>query len=300
MSRYWQIAVGVFFVVLVIIGSGIITAGLIKTGEMPQGMIPINNSYYFPQNEFSAVFYIKIETEATLMANNPINFSVTTNSLDVRQIQLEFLGASLYFPNRTQPVLPTLPSYPTEQDWQLYEKQMDTYWNEVEKQNDELRNSLEANILQLQNDTNLYVTFPFENVSYPNYPTFSGAKEITYPVGGKYSIGVTVTLSDGGVVGYGVGNTAYVLNDVVEVAPLETKYQLENNSIMVGLGWIGIGITMALAGIALLVEFRPFRKTEQEKLAPKIVLEFPLDYSNYVTDETEKGNNSTNQPEANR
>jgi len=261
MPKNKRILLVLFFILLILPGCVLIIAGVFKTYEMPQNIVSITNSYYFYQNEVSTIFYIKTETVGTFMADNPINVSVTTNRMDVRGVQLEFLGLSKYFPNHTRPILPTFPSVWSEKSIEEYEQAMDAYDKEFEKQFE----GLGSNVVHLNNDTDIDFTLPYENITFPNYPTFSGMfTNLTYPVGGKFSIGTTVFTRDGGVIGYGMGNTAYIIEDYVEIAPLETKFQIQNNFIMTGLGWIGIGITLCLSGIALIVELNPFSNSENE------------------------------------
>jgi hypothetical protein len=183
--------------------------------------------------------------------------------LDVRGIQLEFLGASQYFPNHTHPILPTLPNYPNETDWQEYEKAMDDYSNQITQQ----YQNMDTNIIFLTNDTDIETYDSYLNMTFENYPTFSGSlNNLTYSVGGKYSIGLTVHLKDGEVVGYGLGDTNYVLSDYIEVAPPETLLQIQDNNIMVGLTYVGIGLAPFIAGLLLFIEFlKPFARGRRSK-----------------------------------
>jgi hypothetical protein len=255
-------------IIIVIFSLGLIVSGLyfIKTGSaqatdnLPHNTVSHINSYYFYQQGIQTVFYIKTESIGAFMAGNPINVSITTNGLDVSSIQLEFLGASQYFPNHTQPIMPTLPPYPNENDWQIYENAMTAYSNQIDQQ----YKNLGDNIIFLTNDTDVETSF--FNTTLANYSTFSGSiSNLTYSVGGKYSIGITVMPREGGVFGYGVGDTNYVLNDYIEVAPSETVLQIQNNNIMVGLSYVGIGLAPFLAGLLLFIEFlKPFTHKRAE------------------------------------
>ena len=203
--------------------------------------------YYFYHGQVNTVFYLKTESVGLYVANEPINVSVTANRMDVKGVQLRFLGAGKYFPNNTAPPA-SPPSGASRQEWELWEQVYQHYWDLW----NENINKSSLDILHLTNDTDLTYTDPFTNVTRPNYPTFSGSiQNLTYSIGGQFSIGITVTQSDGSVVGYDMGDTSYVLQNVIEVSPPETLLQIQSNYISVGLGWIGIGISPLLAGILL-------------------------------------------------
>lgn len=258
-------------ILIILFATGLVVSGLVfirigfaqATDNMPHNVVNQINSRYFYQRDIQTVIYTKVESVGAFMAGNPLNVSVTTNGLDVKSIQLEFLGASQYFPNHTKPILPTLPDYPNETDWQQYKKAMDDYSNQITQQ----YQNMNDNILFLKNDTDIETYNSFLNMTFKNYPTFSGSiYNLTYPVGGKYSIGVTILPNDGAVVGYGLGDTNYVLNDYIEVAPTETLLQIQNNNIMVGLTYVGIGLAPFLAGLLLFIEFlKPFAGSKKRK-----------------------------------
>lgn len=279
MIKLGQIIIAIVSIILVSSGSLIIDNGLsYTTNDMPKNPVKEINSYYFYQNEIQTVFSIKAETTGAFMASNPINISVTTNGLNIKGIQLEFLGASQYFPNNTQPLLPTFPPYPpsnlTQQEWsnqytknmQQYENAMKQYDNENKEKISDASNAISSNILFLSNDSNIKTYDSFLNETFQNYPTFSGTiQNLTYPVGGKFSIGVTVTSSDGNVNGYGLGNTAYLISNFIEVDPSSTVFQIQSNNILIGLTYVSIGLTILLAGIALIIELvKLYNKNENK------------------------------------
>lgn len=243
----------VLVISFVLVGSGLyfISMGLSKvTDNKPHDIVTEINDYYFYHGQVQTVFYIKTETTGAFLADNPINVSVTTNRMDVNGIQLEFLGASKYFPNNTAPPEPP-PIGSSEQAWTQYEQAIQVWANAL-RQNTEKSSE---NILFLTNDTDITRTNPFDNTTLPNYPTFSGTfQNLTYSVGGEFSIGITITQSDGGVVGYGVGDTSYIINNAIGISPPETLLQIESNNILTGLGWIGIGVSPFIAGLAIWVE----------------------------------------------
>lgn len=217
------------------------------TYNKPTNVVSEITDYYFYHSQTSTVFYLKSESLGLYVANEPINVSVTTNRMDVRGVQLRFLGAGKYFPNNTAPP-ESPPSGASLEEWKEWEQAMQHWWDLWE----ENLNKLSADILRLTNDTDLTFTDPFTNETRPNYPTFSGSiQNLTYSVGGQFSIGITIFQSDGGVIGYDMGDTSYVLQNVIEVSPPETLLQIKSNYISVGLGWIGIGVSPLLAGILL-------------------------------------------------
>lgn len=266
--------------IIVFIGSGLYVIGIglgFTTQTTPTNKVQEINSYYFTENNLETVFSIKAQTIGDFIAGNPMNVSVTTNGLNVNGIQLEFLGASQYFPNNTRPVMPTLPPEPpsnmTQEQWwaqydkdmQQYEKAMQQYNEEVQQQENEERTAIGSNILLLKNDTDIETYDSFSNLTIQHFPTFSGEMQnLKYPVGGEFSIGVTVTLSNGGVVGYGVGDTSYIINNYIEVAPSATLLQIQGNNILIGLTYVGIGVAPLIAGLLLSIEFlKTYAKEEK-------------------------------------
>lgn len=251
MPKLAQIIVLVTSLALIVSGLIVILIGLSRvTDNKPNNVVSEINDYYFYHGQIQTVFYVKTDTIGAFMASNPINISITTNGMNVKGIQLEFLGASRYFPNNTAP--PSAPNSSSWQDWAQYGQAMQEWANAI---NQNLA-KIHENILLLTNDTNLTWSIPFENITIPNYPTFSGEfQNLTYNVGGDFSIGVTVTQSDGNVVGYGLGDTSYIIDNAITISPPETLLQIESNNILTGLGWIGIGVSPLIAGLAILVEF---------------------------------------------
>lgn len=73
------------------------------TYNKPTNVVSEITDYYFYHSQTSTVFYLKSESLGLYVANEPINVSVTTNRMDVRGVQLRFLGAGKYFPNNTAP-----------------------------------------------------------------------------------------------------------------------------------------------------------------------------------------------------
>lgn len=248
-------------VLVLVVSSALVGAGLFCTviglsrvaDNKPSNAVTEINDYYFYHGQVQTVFYVKTETIGAFMPDNPINVSITTNGMDIRGVQLEFLGASRYFPNNTAP--PSPPNSSSWQAWEQYEQALQK-WDNATRQNLE---KISENILFLTNDTRMTITEPFTNITFPGYPTFSGAfHNLTYSVGGEFSIGVTITQSDGGVVGYGLGDSSYVLNNVISISPSETLFQIESNNILVGLGWIGVGAALFALLLAWVELIKPY------------------------------------------
>lgn len=181
---------------------------------------------------------------------NPINVSITTTPIDINEvtgIQLEFVGAAKYFPT---PLTSSPPRNASQQDREQYQRSMDEYDNN-------LRQNIGANIMHLTNDTtrDTYWDSQFPELSsLPNPSRFSGTiQNITYSNGGEFDIGITVSTPNG-TFGYGVGDTSYVFKNAVTVSPPEALLQIQNNNVITGIGWIGIGLPFILAGLIGLLE----------------------------------------------
>jgi len=175
----------------------------------------------FLSEEVGTWFMFKLETNDIFAAYNPIDVSVHTGACDsnIKSIQLEFVGASSYFPGDYNF---SDPSFFPEQ----YEK---------------LREAISSNILILKR----------------NSPTtFAGKiRNLTYKCGGEFDIGITVTYQDGRVVGYGVGNIDFVIKNAVKISPPEVLIQLRNSNLTLGLSWIATGLTLIGVGLSGLINF---------------------------------------------
>lgn len=68
------------------------------TQTEPTDIVPEISDYYFYHGQVNTIFYVKAESEGLYAATPLINVSIATNRLDVQGIELEFLGASKYFP----------------------------------------------------------------------------------------------------------------------------------------------------------------------------------------------------------
>jgi len=252
MSKLARVVVLVISFALIGPGLYFIAIGLSRvTNNKPNNTVTEINDYYFYRGQFQTVFYIEATTIGAFIADNPINVSVTTNSmLNVSGIQLEFLGASKYFPNNTGPPSPP-PEGSSEQAWNQYEQAVQEWINATRQDTQKIS----ENIMHMTNDTHLTWYEPFENRTFPNPSTFSGElQNLTYSAGGEFSIGVTIFLSSGAVEGYGLGDTSYVIDNALTISPPETLLQIESNNILTGLGWIGIGISLFVPGLVILVE----------------------------------------------
>jgi len=173
-----------------------------------------------PSREVGTWFIFKLETNDIFAAFNPINVSVYTSPCDpnIKSIQLEFLGASSYFPG----------------DYNF----SDPYF--FPEQFEKLRKAISSNILILKR----------------NSPTtFAGKiQNLTYRCGGEFDIGITVTYKNGKVVGYGVGNTNFVLKKAIKISPPEALIQLRNSNLTLGLSWMAVGLTLIAIGLSGLID----------------------------------------------
>jgi len=185
-----------------------------------------------------------METDDALVANNPIDISVTTTMIDrskIRGIQLTFEGAEKYFPNHTKLSPPSPPS--SSKNLEEYFKELEEYYDELERELDRMREEIGANILILRSDTDL------------NWTSFSGSiRNIVYSSGGSFDIGITLIKADGEVIGYEMGDRNFAIKNAIEISPPEVLVQLENTNVMRGLSYIGISIPLLTAGINCLVE----------------------------------------------
>lgn len=174
----------------------------------------------FESDQVGTWFTLKLETEDLFAAFNPINVSVHTGATDpaIRSIQLEFEGASTYFPGDFNFSDPSF--YP--------------------EQYDKLTEAIESNILFLERDS---------------LTTFAGNKlNLNYTSGGDFDIGITVTYQNGAVAGYGLGDTSFVLKQAIRVSPPEALVQLRNGNLTLGLAWLAIGLTMINIGLGGLID----------------------------------------------
>jgi len=265
-SKLAQIIVLVISLALIFSGAYVISIGLSKVvDDKPHNIVTEINDYFIHTSQFQAFFFIKTETVGAFLADNPINVTMTTNPLqNVKGIQIDFLGAGKYFPDNTAP--PTRPPEgSSEQAWNQYEQAI-REWANASIEN---LHRITENIIELKNDTDLVVFYPFQNLTFPNPSTFSGElKNLTYSIGGEFSIGVTITESNDAIVGYRHDeDTSYMINNVMTISPPETLLQIESNNILTGLGWIGVGVSPLIAGLAILVEFvKPYATPTKRRI----------------------------------
>jgi hypothetical protein len=238
------------------------------TNNVEREKITAIQEIYFDKPQLNTWFYVKLETLDAFMANNPINVSVTTGSLDmdeIHSIQLSFEGANKYFPNNKPVVAPTMPPWGASvQEWNQYDNATDQYWKNYEKSMEDERAANTANILWLISDKNDsdfpdYSSFPFNEssneFSFPRFSTFSGTLfNLNYSTGGTFDIGITPSTNSSGVIGYGMSDISWVLQNAIAISPPEINLQVKTNNIMSGLGWIGIGLPFLFAGLAGIME----------------------------------------------
>jgi len=206
---------------------------------------------------------LEIKTKDALMANNEVSIQARTlnsiNMNEIRRIDLIFIGAekSTNTPPVSIPQSP--PSNASIEELNQYRTDMSKYTEYIR----ELSEATASNILMLNSERNYTdekarISEIQERLNHsietPLISTFSGElSNITYSSGGTFDIGVTLYLGNGGVIGYGMSDMSYVIKDAITVSPAEVKLQVENNNIMVGLGWLGASLVFfALFGGGLL------------------------------------------------
>ena len=234
-------------VVLILMGVSFFIIGLnCIINDKPQNEIPPQIiEFYFFEGDVWGHYTIKMETHGAFIANNPINVTMTTSTpMDIdkiRSIQIEFLGGSKYFPRDYDSSPPSPPSWnASKADREQYDIAMEEYWKNFKETFDKEWDASQSNLLFLHNDSPPTAS---------RISTFSGSLEnLVYPSGGQFDIGITANTNNG-VVGYGLGDTSYLVEDIITISPPETLLQMQSNSIMTGLGWIGIGIPFFLGGL---------------------------------------------------
>jgi hypothetical protein len=173
-------------------------------------------SYLLPGTTW---FHVKLQTQDLFAAFNPINISVQTAACppEIRSLQLEFVGASSYFPGDYNFSAPDF----------------------FEKQYENFTKSLQSNTVQLVNNS---------------LTTFAGSiKNVTYTNGGEFDIGITITNKDGAVRGYGMGDTSFALKNAIRISPPEALIQLRNGRISMGLTYVAVGLTFVVVSMTGLI-----------------------------------------------
>ena len=255
MMRLYAIICGVIF----IIGVASIVEGFPYLTNKIDVQNKISSIRIFLFEKIPVWVYVKMETNNAFTANNPIDVEMTTPSIDlekIRSIQVTFVGAEKYFPNFNPAGPPEMPDFGSPQEiWDEYHRATTEYWENYERMFEELHDQTRANILFLYSDKDYDADFNLPQgverpENFPKYSTFSGSlQNLTYNLGGKFDIGITITKRDGGVIGYGMSDLSYRIQDAIEVSPPETLIQIKNNNIMTGLGWIGIGLPFLIAAL---------------------------------------------------
>jgi len=242
LKRNFYVIYGIISFILFLCAGSFIFLSIPHITNKAHKTIVVNRVYFF--DKIPAYLFIHMETNDALVANNPIDISVTTTNIDrsqIRGIQLTFEGAERYFPNYTALSPPSPPS--SSEDYEEYFKKLEEYQKELKKELDKMREESGANILILHNDTNR------------NWTSFSGSlKNVIYSSGGIFDIGVTINKADGGIIGYEMGDRNFAIKNAIEISPPEVLIQLENANIMKSLGYIGVSIPFLIAGINALME----------------------------------------------
>ncbi len=263
----WDVIYVIFVFSLIAIGMVLIVHGLPYVQNQVHEKIPpiVQNVFFFER--MNTWFTITISSKDAYAANNPIDVDIKTGNLnldEVRQIQLSFEGAQKAVISEE----PTLPEYPAANasrgEYNQYWIAMDKYREDSQKYWEEYRTASSSNILFLNSKADYNKLLEREqevnsimgqNITLPKYSFFQGTlKNLTYPMGGTFDIGVTLHNRDSSVVGYGMTDLTYLIKDVIAISPPEVLKQIENNNIMTGLGYIGIGIGPLVAGLVGILE----------------------------------------------
>lgn len=178
------------------------------------------------------VFYIKIETYDFLVANNPVNVSISTGALEsasmypegasipssvIRNMQNSFEGTERYFPEDYDMMSPDFGK-------EDYPKMLE---------------ALKSGIIHLT----------------PQGTRFIGEiNNLIYREGGEFDIGITITYAEGGVSGYGMGDESFALHKVMKIAPPQTLLQYRTNNITTGLAYAAIGAAFLTVGLSKLLD----------------------------------------------
>lgn len=205
-------------------------------------IITDTNSYLCQQ--VPTWFTLELKTEDIFSANNPINATIQTGAIhpDIIGMQLSFVGAQSEIPE--MPTMPSLPELaPTDPNYREnmdnFWEEMGEYWKEIEEWRQKYRASLESNILLLERDRTVFK---------------GNIKDLIYRSGGQFDIGITITTNGGTVIGYGMGDTSYVLQDVINVSPPEVLLQIRQTNVTLGLAWAALGASFFAIGCTAIIE----------------------------------------------
>jgi hypothetical protein len=262
----WDVIYVILAISLIAIGMVLIVHGYpYLQNQVHEELPPVVQHHFF--NKLNTWVTITTSTMDAYAANNPIDVQIQTNMLnldEIRQIQLTFIGAQKAVITE-EPILPELPpANASREEYDQYWKAMEKYHEESQKYWEEYRTASSSNILFL-NSLESYdkllqrekeiISITGQNRTLPKYSRFQGTiQNLTYTTGGTFGIGVTITRRDGGVVGYGMTDLSYIIEDVITISPPEALKQIENNNIMTGLGYIGIGVAPLVAGLVGILE----------------------------------------------
>jgi hypothetical protein len=262
----WDVIYVILAVSLIAIGMVLIVHGYpYLQNQVHEELPPVVQNVF--SNKLNTWFTITSSTMDAYAANNPIDIQIQTGMLDldeIRQIQLTFIGAQKAVITK-EPTLPELPpSNASREEYDQYWEAMEKYHEDSQKYWEEYRTAISSNIfflnslesydklLQREKEIN---SFTGQNRTLPKFSRFQGTiQNLTYTTGGTFDIGVTLKKRDGGVVGYGMSDLSYVIDDVISISPPEVLKQIENNNIMTGLGYIGIGVAPLVAGLVGILE----------------------------------------------
>lgn len=191
-------------------------------------------------------FYLKITSVDSFMANNPLNISIVTGAINPslinQNIQLIFYGAEQYFPINEE-MMSKKGLYALNASAICADKY------KLVKNNTKLIKNCFLSYLDDYEDPvssawNNYVLLEKKGNSLKGKLT-----NISYNSGGLFDIGVIITPNNFKVFSL---DPDYLKEDVINIAPPETKIAIKSNNILIGLAWLAVGISLL---IPVLIEF---------------------------------------------
>jgi len=206
---------------------------------------PISQEITIRNEKIGPWFTIILETENIFSANNPINVTVRTGAVveNWKYIQLECLGAK-------EPLAEDWPDFPVpptdvmaenySEAFEEYIEEMEKYQEKMNEYSEKFRDVVGSNIVHLKKDMNI----------------FKGKKNnLIYRNGGQFDIGVTINPEEGSVFGYGMGDTSYILENVITVSPPEALYTFKQSNVITGLSWATLGLGFFAIGASAIISY---------------------------------------------
>ncbi len=217
-KRKFIITPYLFFILLILIGISIGVVLSVKfaipylRNEISERVVDYK---VFFSDKIPGYVYVKLESRNAFVAGHPINITIATGIVNLTYLQITIEGASQYFPGEVE-----------------LDRVGFSYFETI-------RNKT-RNIIPLKRNIT-----PVSNII-----TFSGkANNLIFGSGGYFDLGLTFARSDGNVVGYEVGMRDYEIKDAIYIAPREVLVNFRSNNLLIGLGYLAIGLSLFITGI---------------------------------------------------